>query len=527
MIDGSMQDYPLTLDKFLHHAAKWHPEAEVVTAREGGGIDRIGYAGLRDRALAISSLLAGFGVRQGARVATLAWNSQAHVEAWYAIMGMGAVCHTLNPRLTAAQLADMVVQSQAKLLIVSADLQPLARAIAERVPHLSLMLVIDGLADAQAAGTCAVTALEPLIATAPGGAMWGDFPETAPCGLCFTSGTTGAPKGVTYTHRASFLHTLRCLQADVMAIRATDSVLVVVPMFHANAWGLPFALPAAGGRLVLPGRATDGASLARLIAAAEVTVGVAVPTVWLGVAEHLEATGETLPSLQRIIVGGSPLAPALMERIERVLGATVQTSWGMTELSPSGTVAPPHDPQRTAAVSGRPAIGVDLLLTDADGVPLPQQRDAEGHLRVRGAAVVDRYFGQDVPATDADGWFATGDLARIDAHGNLIITGRAKDLIKSGGEWINPAEIEAVVGALPQVSLAAVIGREDAKWGERPLLLVEMQDDALSDDDLLAPLRGRVASWWIPDAVVRLDTMPLAPTGKIDKNSLRSQYGSA
>ncbi len=526
MIDGSMQDYPLTLDKFLHHAAKWHPDAEVVTAREGGGTDRIGYAGLRDRALAVSSLLSGFGVKQGDRVATLAWNSQAHVEAWYAIMGMGAVCHTLNPRLTAAQLADMVVQSGAKLLIVSADLQPLARAIAERVSALSLLLVIDGAADAQPA-TCAVMALEPLIAGAPGGVVWGDFPETTPCGLCFTSGTTGAPKGVTYTHRASFLHTLRCLQADVMAIRSTDSVLVVVPMFHANAWGLPFAVPGAGARLVLPGRSNDGASLARLIAAAEVTIGVAVPTVWLGVAEHLEATGETLPSLERIIVGGSPLAPALMERIERVLGVSVQTSWGMTELSPSGTVAPPHDPQRTAAVSGRPAIGVDLLLTDADGVALPQQREVEGHLRVRGAAVVDRYFGQNAPATDADGWFATGDLARIDAAGNLVITGRAKDLIKSGGEWINPAEIEAVVGALPQVSLAAVIGREDAKWGERPLLLVEMQDDALSDADLLAPLRGRVASWWIPDAVVRLDAMPLAPTGKIDKNSLRSQYGSA
>lgn len=526
MIDGSMQDYPLTLDKFLHHAAKWHPNAEVVTAREGGGIDRIGYAALRDRALAVSSLLTGFGVKAGDRVATLAWNSQAHVEAWYAIMGMGAVCHTLNPRLTAQQLADMAVQSGARLLIVSADLQPLARAIAERVPALSRMLVIDGAPDGVASG-CAATALEPLIATAPGGARWGAFPETAPCGLCFTSGTTGAPKGVTYTHRASFLHTLRCLQADVMAIRATDSVLVVVPMFHANAWGLPFALPAAGGRLVLPGRHSDGASLARLIKAAEVTIGVAVPTIWLGVAEHLEATGETLPSLQRIIVGGSPLAPALMERIERVLDVTVQTSWGMTELSPSGTVAPPHDPKRNAAVSGRPAIGVDLLLTDADGTPLPRQRDVEGHLRVRGAAVVDRYFGQDAPATDADGWFATGDLARIDATGNLIITGRAKDLIKSGGEWINPAEIEAVVGALPQVSLAAVIGRADAKWGERPLLLVEMQDDALSDADLLAPLRGRVASWWIPDAVVRLDAMPLAPTGKIDKNSLRSQYGSA
>lgn len=521
-----MQDYPLTLDKMLTHAAKWHPQAEVVTAQGDGTVARIGYAALHDRARRISALLGTLGVATGDRVATLAWNSQAHVEAWYAVMGMGAVCHTLNPRLTAAQLAAMARQSGARLLIVSADLLPLARGIAADAPEVARILVIDGPADAGDAAL-PVEPLEALIARAPGDAVWGGFDETAPSGLCFTSGTTGAPKGVTYTHRGCFLHTLRCLQADVMAIRSTDRVLTVVPMFHANAWGLPFTVPAAGGALILPGRANDGASLARLIAAERVTIGVAVPTVWLGVVEHLESTGDTLPSLERIIVGGAPMPPALMARIEARLGATVQTSWGMTELSPSGTVAPPHDPQRSAAVSGRPAIGVDLLITDAEGRPLPQQRDAEGHLRVRGASVVARYFGHDRPATDAAGWFATGDLARIDDGGNLIITGRAKDLIKSGGEWINPAEIEAAIGALPQVSQAAVIGRPDPKWGERPILLVEMADDSLSDAELLAPLSGRVAPWWIPDAVIRLDAMPLAPTGKIDKIRLRAEHGRA
>jgi fatty-acyl-CoA synthase len=524
MIDGSMQDFPLTLDKFLDHAAKWHPEAQVVTAREDG-IGRIGYAQLADRARAISSLLAGFGVQLGHRVATLAWNSQAHVESWFAVMGMGAVCHTLNPRLTANQLASMAVQSGARLLIASADLLPLARSIAGQVSAIERILVIDG--DADDGVRPPAKALEPLIGGAPGGTVWGDFPETQPSGLCFTSGTTGAPKGVTYTHRGCFLHTLRCLQADVMAIRASDSVLAVVPMFHANAWGLPFIAPAAGAKLVLPGRHTDGASLARLIDAESVTVGVAVPTVWLGLVEHLEATGGELPSLERIMVGGAPMAPALMARIEAVLGVTVQTSWGMTELSPSGTVAPPHDPARSASVSGRPAIGVDLLLTDAEGVPLPQQRDHEGHLRVRGAAVIDRYFGQEDTATDENGWFATGDLARIDAQGNLSITGRAKDLIKSGGEWINPAEIEAVVGALPQVKLAAVIGRHDVKWGERPVLLVELLDNGILDEQLLAALHGKVAPWWVPDAVVRLEAMPLASTGKIDKIRLRAEHGNA
>ena len=526
MIDGSIQDFPLTLNKFLDHAARWHGDAEVVTAREDGSIARVDYAELRGRSLAISSVLAGFGIGQGDRIATLAWNSQAHVETWYAVMGMGAVCHTLNPRLTGTQLASMAVQSSAKILVASADLLPLARLIVERAPAIERVLIIDGSASDWPPSAPPLLEIEPMIADAPREATWGDFPETSPAGLCFTSGTTGAPKGVTYTHRGSFLHTLRALQADVMALTARDAVLAVVPMFHANAWGLPFALPAVGGKLVLPGRKADGASLARLIAAENVTVGVGVPTVWLGVAEHIEKTGDALPSLGRIIVGGAPMAPALMERIERLLGVTVQTSWGMTELSPLGTIAPPADPHRSAAVSGRPAIGVDLLLTDAGGAPLAEQRGGEGHLHVRGSAVVDRYFGQDEPATDADGWFVTGDLARIDAKGNLVITGRAKDLIKSGGEWINPAEIEAVVGALPAVSLAAVIGREDAKWGERPILLVELRaGEEIGDADLLAPLKGRVAPWWIPDAVVRLDTMPLAPTGKIDKIRLRGEYG--
>jgi len=520
MIDGAMQSFSLTLDRFLEHAAKWAPRAEVVTARDGGAVDRIGYAQLKARSQRISAALADLGVGAGERVATLAWNTQGHVEAWYAIMGMGAVCHTLNPRLTANHLAAMVERSGARLAIVSADLAPLARRVRSLAPTLERLLVIDG------AGEGDAVELEPLIAAAGEGAAWGGFDETAPCGLCFTSGTTGAPKGVTYTHRSSFLHTLRALQADAMAISAFDSVLAVVPMFHANAWGLPFAAPAVGAKLVLPGRNADGASLARLIRSEDVTVAVGVPTVWLGLLEHLEAEGGEVPSLRRIVVGGAPMPPALMARLEEKLGIIVQTSWGMTELSPSGTVAPLGDPHRSAARSGRPAIGVDLMVADGEGRPLPQQRGVEGHLHVRGAAVVERYFGETSPATDADGWFATGDLARIDEEGNLSITGRAKDLIKSGGEWINPSEIEAVVGALPEVSQAAVIGRADPKWGERPILLVELRErQALSDAALLAPLKGRVASWWIPDDVVRLKRMPLAATGKIDKLALRAEYG--
>ncbi|WP_294050954.1 AMP-binding protein [Sphingomonas sp.] len=518
MIHGDMQHFALTLDKFPSHAAKWHPQSQVISAREDGGLDRIGYAELADRSRRASALLEALGVVPGDHVATLAWNTRAHVELWYAIMGIGAVCHTLNPRLTAAELADMVGQSGARILVASADLAVLAEEIAARAPRALLLMLIDG-------DPGDPRALEPMLASETELARWGEFAETAPSSLCFTSGTTGPPKGVTYTHRSSFLHTMRMLQADMMAISASDNVLVVVPMFHANAWGLPFAVAAAGGNLVLPGRRSDGASLAHLINEARVTIAAGVPTVWVTLLEHLEAEGADVPSLKRVIVGGAPIAPSLMERIEQRLGVVVQTSWGMTELSPSGTLMSARDPVRSAALAGRPQLGVDLLLTEADGQPLADQRNAEGHLRVRGAAVIARYFGHDEPATDADGWFPTGDLARIDDRGNLIITGRAKDLIKSGGEWINPAEIEALVGGIPEVSLAAVVARPDPKWGERPVLFVEVQGNSSTNDEyLLAPLRGRIPSWWVPDAIVRLERMPLAATGKIDKHRLRLEY---
>jgi 3-(methylthio)propionyl---CoA ligase len=528
VIEGAMQDFALTLDKFLEHAAKWHRNVEVVTGRDGGRVDRVTYADLERRSHKVSLVLEGFGVGKGDYVATLAWNTQAHLEVWYAIMGIGAVCHTLNPRLFCEQLVEMVRQSGARVLIASADLAPLALRIAEGAAGIERVVLIDAVDQpAPSGGRPIVCALEPLVAHARGGVVWGEFPETTACGLCFTSGTTGTPKGVTYTHRSSYLHTLRVLQADVMAIGTRDCILCVVPMFHANGWGMPFAAPAAGAKLVLPGRHVDGASLAALIRSEGVTLAVGIATVWLDLVEHLERTGGDLPTLERILVGGAPLPPALMERIEQRLGVIIQTSWGMTELSPSGTVAPRDVPTRHAHLSGRPAVGIDMLLTDAEGRPLPEQRGVEGHLRVRGSSVVERYFGEEQRATDADGWFPTGDLARIDANGNLIITGRAKDLIKSGGEWINPAEIEALVNANPEVSLAAVIGRSHLKWGERPILLVQLRNGGeISDEALLAPLRGKVAPWWIPDEVIRVARMHLSPTGKIDKVRLRAEYGA-
>ncbi|MCU6454075.1 AMP-binding protein [Sphingomonas sp. A2-49] len=528
MTPGSMQPYALTLDKFIDHAARWHGATEVVTGGDGSS-ERIGYAALRTRANRLSGAFAALGLQAGDNLATLAWNSQAHMECWYGAMGTGIVCHTLNPRLAPAHLAAMIHQAGNRVLAVSPGLASLIEDLLQRCPSIAHVVLFDepgGAHPTPVTDRARVWRMEDLLDRHGAPMPWGGFDETAPAGLCFTSGTSGAPKGVTYTHRSNYLHTTHLLAADVVGITAHDAVLVAVPMFHANGWGFAFAGPAAGAKLVLPGRNQDGASLARLINEEGVTVAAGVATVWLGLVDHLEKTGGDVSSLNRILLGGSSVPQALMDRLEARLGVTIQTSWGMTELSPVGTVTPANATIRASHLSGRPPMGVDLRLTDDAGEPLPDQRGSEGRLWVKGASAVERYFGQDAVATDADGWFDTGDLARIDASGNLSITGRAKDLIKSGGEWINPGEIEAIVGALPEVALVAVVGRAHPRWGERPVLVIEERQGAvLTDEALLGALRGRIASWWMPDAIVRVPTMPLALTGKIDKMRLRADHG--
>ncbi|CAN5135340.1 N/A [soil metagenome] len=522
-----MQDYALTVDRFLDHGAKWHGRARVVTAGPDGD-QVIGYAALRDRANRLSGALLDLGLTPGDRIATLAWNSQHHVEVWYAAMGAGLVCHTLNPRLTVAHLAAMIVQADDRMLIVGSGLGEMARELVAACPCLERVVLLDSDLPNAAIDRLPTTDLETLLSEAGRPAPWGQFDETVLAGLCFTSGTTGAPKGVGYTHRSNYLHTIRSLQADALALTAADTILVAVPMFHANAWGLPFAAPAVGASMVLPGRVTDGASLADLINRHGVTVAVGVPTVWLGLLDHLDATGQDTPSLERVIIGGSSCPDALLKRMETRLGVTVQTSWGMTELSPQGTVSPRSAEPGAARGSGRPPMGLDLLLTDAAGNALPEQRNVVGHLKVRGQSVVQRYFGASETALDADGWFDTGDLAILDDDGNLTLAGRSKDLIKSGGEWINPVEIEDIVGALPSIGLVAVIGQAHPKWGERPLMIIEpAQGQSIDDGALKASLKGRVADWWIPDRIVRVETMPLAATGKINKTQLRATYGGA
>ena len=519
-----MQSYRLTIDGFLDHAAKWWGEREVVTAQSG----RIGYAALRARSNRLSGALARLGLNFGERVGTLAWNTQHHLEIYYAAMGAGYVCHTLNPRLTVAHLSAMVNEAEDRVLAVGAGLGDLAAEVVRNCPSIEAVVLLDGdQADGRALEGRETFDIETLLAQLGAETRWGDFPEEAPSGLCYTSGTTGPPRGVLYTHRSSYLHTLRALQADALALTASDVVLVAVPMFHANAWGFPFAAPAVGAKLVLTGRNSDGARLAALIRQEDVTVAAGVQTVWQGLLDYLDGEGGEVPSLERVVIGGAPCPDALIERMETRLRARVQTSWGMTELSPLGTIAPARSSSRAVA-SGRPPLGLDLKLTDAAGATLPQQRNVTGHLKVKGASVVDRYFGAAESAVDGEGYFDTGDLAAIDDQGNLTISGRTKDLIKSGGEWINPAEIENLIGRLPGVGQVAVIGQVDERWGERPVLVVEPQKGHTLDEQvLLAALRGQVADWWIPDRVIQVSSMPLSVTGKIDKVRLRADCGAA
>lgn len=521
-----MQDYALTVDRFLDHGAKWHRRARIITGR-GDGADAItDYATLRERANRLSGALLDLGLARGDRIATLAWNTHDHVEVWYGAMGVGLVCHTLNPRLTIAQLSSMIDQAQDRVLAVGQDLAGMGRALLEACPCLERLILMDG--DEPDGGASRETAFEALLQTMGRAVVWGDFDEREPAGLCFTSGTTGAPKGVIYTHRSHYLHTVRSLQADAMALTDKDVVLTAVPMFHASAWGLPFAAPAVGAGLILPGRDMDGATLLRLINDHGATVAVGVPTVWIGLLDHMDATGADTPTLERVMIGGSSCAEGTIRRMEERFGATVQTSWGMTELSPQGVISPRSDEPMAARGAGRPPMGIDLLLTDEAGEALPEQRNQVGRLKVRGHSVVQSYFGAGESALDANGWFDTGDLAILDDDGNLHLAGRSKDLIKSGGEWINPVEMEEIVGSLPEVALVAVIGTSHPKWGERPVMIIEpAQGQTVADDALITSLKGRVADWWLPDRIIQIPTMPLAATGKINKTELRTTYGGA
>ncbi len=532
---GLMQDWPLTVDKILDHAATWHHGREVVTRSVEGPIVRTTWGGIHERAKRLSNALLGFGIQPGDRVATLAWNSGRHIEAWYAIMGIGAVCHTLNPRLFADQLCYIINHAQDRIIFADVTFLPFLVENRERLPSVERIILFADADQTAAAGLPGALSSETLIDTHAADAVWGGFDEKTACGLCYTSGTTGNPKGVLYSHRSNFIHTLSTLQSDVMGLSINDTVLAVVPMFHANAWGLTFSCPAVGARLVMPGAKMDGASIHELLETEKVTFSAAVPTVWQMLLAHMRETKGTLTTLKRVVIGGSAVPEAIIRAFHDDYGVEVVHAWGMTETSPLGTLSTPtpeisalpfDDQMPFKLKQGRPPLGMQLKLTDDAGNPQPRDGMAFGRLKVRGPYVAGSYFkGDGGEILDEEGYFDTGDVATIDHTGFMQITDRAKDVIKSGGEWISSIEIENIAAGHPKALLAAVIGVTHPKWDERPLLLVKLKEgETGTAAEFLGFLDGKIAKWWMPDDVVFVDDIPLGATGKIDKKLIRQRF---
>ncbi len=532
-MQGLMQDWPLTVDKILDHAKAWHGGREIVSRSVEGPIVRTTYAEVYERAKRVSNALLGLGILPGDRVATLAWNTARHIEAWYGIMGMGAVCHTLNPRLFAEQLVYIINHADDRIILTDLTFLPILASIRDQIPGVKHIIVLS---DEANLGDSLPGALsyETLVANASPDIAWGGFDENTAAGLCYTSGTTGNPKGVLYSHRSNFLHTLVTMGADVLNISATDTVLPVVPMFHANAWGLAFSAPAVGAKLVMPGPKLDGASVHELLESEGVTFSAAVPTVWQMLLTHLRTTKGTLSTLKRVVIGGSAVPEAIVRGFRDEYGVDVTHAWGMTETSPLGTQATPNhaiaqmDAEQQLQFKlkqGRAPLGIQLKLVDDDDKPLPHDGETFGRLKVSGPFVVGEYFkAEGGNILDAEGYFDTGDVATIDEHGVMQITDRAKDVIKSGGEWISSIEIENIAAGHPKAELAAVIGVAHPKWDERPLLLVKLRagEDA-TKGEFLDFLDGKIAKWWMPDDVVFVDEIPLGATGKIDKKLIRER----
>ena len=536
---GMMMDRPLLVSWLIEHAAKCHADREVITRTVEGHIDRSSYGEVAERARRLALALLALGVRPGDRVATLAWNTRRHVEIYYAVSGLGAICHTINPRLHANDVAWILNDAEDIVLFTDSTFLPLLEAALPQVSsvrHVVLMADADAV---PASGPLAdAHAYEDLLAGRDDRLQWPSFDENTAAVLCYTSGTTGRPKGVLYSHRSQVLHAYAVALPDTFSFSEKDSVLPVVPMFHVNAWGTPYAAAMTGAKLVLPGPRLDGESLATLMEAEAVTLALGVPSVWLGLVEYLRANNRRLPALQRIVIGGATAPRPMIEAFERDFGVEVRHAWGMTEMSPIGSVGTlkakhaglgEAERLRLLEKQGRSPFGVELRIDDDDGHALPHDGQNSGALKVRGPWVCQRYFGK-TPSdgADAEGWFATGDIASIDPDGYMQITDRAKDMIKSGGEWISSIELERIALDCPGVLQVAAIGVPDERWGERPVIVVVCQPDGdASEADVLATYQGRIAKWCIPDRVIFADSLPLGATGKVQKNKLRELYGKA
>jgi len=539
MLHGLMMQAPLAIASLIQHADRFHPDVEIVSRRVEGDVHRTTYRQAHRRARQLANALAALGVGRSDRVGTLAWNGYRHFELYFAVSGSGAVLHTLNPRLHPEQIAWIINHAGDRVLCFDLTFLPIVEAIAAHCPGVEHWVAMIDHERMPAAAKVPLHCYEALIDGQTDRLAWPQFDENLASSMCYTSGTTGNPKGVLYSHRSTLLHSYAAALPDALNLSSRDTILPVVPMFHVNAWGLPYVAPMVGAKLVFPGGQLDGKSLYELFESERVTVSAGVPTVWQGLLAHVESAGLRFSTMNRTVIGGSACPPAMLRLFQEKYGVQVLHAWGMTEMSPLGTVASlkaKHLGQSAEErlpvqyKQGRPIFGVDMKIVGDDGQDLPWDGKAFGDLWVRGPWVVREYFkgeGGDPLQHDAagTGWFPTGDVATIDADGYMQITDRSKDVIKSGGEWISSIEIENIAVSHPAVAMAACIAIKHPKWDERPLLVVVRKPDAqLSAEEMLRHYEGKLAKWQIPDAVAFVESIPLGATGKMLKARLREQF---
>jgi acyl-CoA synthetase (AMP-forming)/AMP-acid ligase II len=532
---GQMQEWPLLIHKIADFAAIQHGETEIVSRLVEGVIHRETYRDLRTRALKVAQRLVREGIQFGDRVATLAWNTHRHLETWYGITGLGAIYHTVNPRLFPEQIAWIVNHAEDRLMFTDLTFLPLLEAIADKLPTIERFVVLTDAAHMPATKLRGAVPYEEWLNEADGDFRWAEFDERTAAGLCYTSGTTGHPKGVLYSHRSNLLHSLFSTGIDCLPMSPETVCMPVVPLFHANSWGIAFSAPMRGAKLVMPGAKLDGASVYELLESEKVTFSAAVPTVWLMLLGYLQKEGKKLSTLKLVVIGGSACPPEMIRAFEQDYGVEVRHAWGMTEMSPLGSVcsikpaagADTFEKQLPIkAKQGTAPFGVEMKIVDDNNKELPWDGRTFGKLKVAGPAVVESYFrGDGGNVLDETGFFDTGDVATIDAHGYMQITDRSKDVIKSGGEWISSIDIENFAVGHPDVAEAAVIGVAHPKWDERPLLIVVPKEGKTPKaEDLLDFLKPRIAKWWMPDDMQLVAEIPHTATGKINKLKLREMF---
>jgi fatty-acyl-CoA synthase len=532
---GLMQDWPLLCHRIIDHAAAMHGGRKVISRSVEGPFHTTTYKEVRARALRVAQRLERDGIRQGDRVATLAWNTWRHLESWYGILGIGAVYHTVNPRLFPEQIVWIVNHAEDRAMFVDLTFVPLLEKIADKLPSIERYIVLTDLAHMPQTALKNAVAYEEWLKEADGDFKWKSFDENTAAGMCYTSGTTGNPKGVLYSHRSNVLHAFMAALPDSKGLASNDVCMPVVPLFHANGWSLAFSTPMVGASLVMPGPKMDGPSIYEMLDTFKVSFTAAVPTVWLMLLAHMEANNLKLPYLKRVVIGGSACPRAMTKKFEENYGVEVIHAWGMTEMSPLGSLCsmkPEYAELKGEArldvqmKQGHPPFGVEMKITDDMGKDMPWDGKTFGRLKVRGPAVAKSYYkGEGNEVFDADGWFDTGDVATMDQYGYMQVTDRSKDVIKSGGEWISTIDLENLAVGHPKVAEAAVIGIQHPKWDERPLLVIVLKKgETATKEELLGFMQGKIAKWWMPDDVAFVEEIPHTATGKIQKTVLRDRF---